>query len=515
MLENKVFLVTYGIGPESGGVTVATLNQSKMFTDANYDVSITTFDYNRDYDQIFNDLERMNRVYKDVNHKNKYEYYATKNNPKGDVDESVYLEELPVYEESCQSLFNEENQSVKIFKNGELIKEKLYDEKQNLISIDYYNKTKVKVRRYEFSKKKYPLIQQFFNESTGVINRESFYTSDGFCYLTRYHNEKGDPGEVYLFNRVDNSVMHFAGNKEHDRHWLNELAIEGKINDKLPLFITNGQGSGSKVMSIDKKRGKKVFFVHSNHFKEPFTYGSVVKKKYNYVFKRIKKFDAIIVLSEKQKQDIKAQYGEHSNIFVIPNAISINDYERGPRKDGSVIMVTRLEPEKSIERAIKMFPLVVEKVPNAELNIFGKGSLKEELEKCIKDNDMEEHVFLRGYSRNVKQELKRATLSLLTSKFEGLPLAAVESLESATPVVSYDFNYGAADIIDDEETGYVVEHGDEETLAEKVTHLLNNPQLADNMGFLGRKRMIDRYASDAVYRKWMNMLNELEVSSKK
>lgn len=515
MLENKVFLVTYGIGPESGGVTVATLNQSKMFTDANYDVSITTFEYDREYKQIFKDLKSMNRVYDNADHINKYEYYATKNNPSGAVDDTLYQKELPFYEDGCQSLLDEDNKSVKLFKEGQLIKQKYYDEDQNLIIVEFYNPTKVLIRRFEFSDQKYPLLQQFFNESTGVLNRESFYTSDGYCYLTRYHNDKGAPGEVYLFNRSDNTIKHFSGNKDHDRYWLNELAVEQKIGDKLPLFISNGQGSGSKVMSIDKKNGKKAFFVHNNHFHKPFTYGSEVKKKYDYVFKRIKKFDAIIVLTEKQKQDIQAQYGEHKNIYVIPNAISISKHESVVKQDKSVIMVTRLEGQKHLQRAINMFPLVVDKIPNAQLNIFGKGSLKEELEQCIKDNQMESHVFLRGYSRNIKQEIKASNVSLLTSDYEGLPLAAVESLENGTPVVAYDFNYGATDIVDNGETGYVEQLNNENALADRVVHLLDNPQKANEMGLLGRERMIKRYSSEVVYQKWMNMLNKLNVSLKK
>lgn len=99
---------------------------------------------------------------------------------------------------------------------------------------------------------------------------------------------------------------------------------------------------------------------------------------------------------------------------------------------------------------------------------------------------------------------------MLTSDYEGLPLAAVESLENETPVVSYDFNYGASDIIKDNETGYVVDLGNEEELASKVVYLLKNPQVANKMGQAGRKDMILRYSSEVVYQKWMEMLKKLE-----
>ncbi|AIC96163.1 glycosyltransferase [Shouchella lehensis] len=515
MFENKVFLVTYGIGPESGGVTVATLNQSKMFADANYDVSIITFEYNREYKQIFADLKAMNRIYDDADHLNKYEYYAKKNTLSFEKDEALYLKEHPFYEEGYQTLLHDEESFVQIFDNGGLVKQKYYDADQKLIAVEYFNELKVLLKRVDFSDEKYPLRIQLYNDSTGFLSRESYYTADGFCYLTRYYNEKGDSGEVYLFDRATNQVTKFTGNKQHDSHWLNELAVEQKIGKKLPLFISNGQGSGSKVLGIDKKKGKKAFFVHNNHLHKPFTYGSEVKKKYDYVFSRINKFDAIIVLTEKQKQDIQAQYGEHQNIFVIPNAITITKHEPVEKLQNTVIMVTRLEKQKHLQRAIKLFPLVVKKIPNAQLNIFGKGSQKEQLEKCIKDNKMENHVFLRGYSRNIKQEIKKSNVSLLTSNYEGLPLAAVESLENGTPVVSYDFNYGATDIVDSGETGYVEPVDDKKALANRLIYLLQNPEIAEAMGELGRERMIERYSSEVVYQKWMDMLKKLNVSSKK
>jgi glycosyltransferase involved in cell wall biosynthesis len=511
LYENKVFLVTYGIAPESSGVTNATLNQSKMFTDANYDVSITTFDYKPNYRQIFEELKSMNRVYEDISHINKYQYYAELNNPTGIINTGFYDAEFSFYEDGFTSYFDKDAENVvHFFKDGELVKTKTYDKGQFLQAVDYYNSSKEIVRRWEFSEDRYPIMQQFFSERTGNISRESFYTSDGFCFLTRHHKEDGAPGEVFLFKRDDNSAQRFNGNKAHDKHWLNELALKHKISNKLPIFIANGQGSGTKVMGIPKKHAKRTFFVHNNHLGKPYTYGSDIKKRYEYVFNNIKKLDALIVLTEKQKQDIQRQFGKHENIYVIPNAISITEHEPEQKEEATVIMVTRLEGQKNLKKAIKIFPQVVKEVPNAKLNIFGKGKLEEELQEYIKENGMNNHIFLKGYSRNIKKEIKKSNLSLLTSHYEGLPLAAVEALENETPVVSYDFNYGASDIIKDKETGYVIDLGNEEEMASKVVYLLKNPQVANKMGQAGRKDMIMRYSSEVVYQKWMEMLKKLE-----
>ncbi|MGE7186711.1 glycosyltransferase [Peribacillus sp. NPDC006672] len=511
MFENKVFLVTYGISPESGGVTVATLNQSKMFADANYDVSITTFDYQPHYKQIFNELKSMNRVYPDVHHFNKYEYYAKKNNKEGLIDTRIYEEEFSTDQDGYINIISSnDNQTIHYFKDGELKKTKYYDyDNSRLMAIDYFNSSRELVQRVEFSEEKFVLRKQYFSVRTQNISRESYYNSMGFCFMTRYHNEEGDPGEVFLFERETGNILQFSGNKAHDKHWLNELAEIYKIGKRLPLFISNGQGSGPKIMGIDKKKAKRAYFVHNNHFESPYSYGSKVKKKYDFVFNRIDKLDALIVLTEKQKQDIQKQYGQHNNIYVIPNAITITEHEPRKKADDTIIMVTRLEPQKHLERAISMFHLVVDKIPSAKLNIFGKGSQLKKLQESIIKHEMQDHIFLKGYSRNIKEEIKSSTLSLLTSNYEGLPLAAVESLENETPVVSYDFNYGASDIINDGNSGFVIDLEDEENLADKIVYLLKNKEVAAQMGAFGRQEMISKYSNEVVHQKWMDMLNAI------
>ncbi|MEC0304826.1 glycosyltransferase, partial [Terribacillus saccharophilus] len=153
--------------------------------------------------------------------------------------------------------------------------------------------------------------------------------------------------------------------------------------------------------------------------------------------------------------------------------------------------------------------LVTNEIPDAKINIFGKGRELSKLEDSIKKHNMENHIFLRGYSKDIKQEIKKATLSLLTSNYEGLPLAAVESLQHGTPVVTYDFNYGATDIVDNETSGFVVELENKEKLAEKIIYLLRNKDIALKMGEEGRKQVVSKYSNEVVLGKWVDMLESL------
>lgn len=65
--------------------------------------------------------------------------------------------------------------------------------------------------------------------------------------------------------------------------------------------------------------------VHINHFESPFTYGSKVKPDHIDFLSNIDKLDALVVLTNDQKKDIEKQFGEHGNIFIIPNSMPYTD----------------------------------------------------------------------------------------------------------------------------------------------------------------------------------------------
>lgn len=70
-----------------------------------------------------------------------------------------------------------------------------------------------------------------------------------------------------------------------------------------------------------------IYTIHTNHFEAPYTYGSELKEHHRGMLENLENGDPIIVLTEKQKEDIIKQFGDHDNIYVIPNTIEVNNVD--------------------------------------------------------------------------------------------------------------------------------------------------------------------------------------------
>ena len=136
--------------------------------------------------------------------------------------------------------------------------------------------------------------------------------------------------------------------------------------------------------------------------------------------------------------------------------------------------MARLDQQKQPDHAIDAFARVVREVPDARLEIYGRGPDENALRSLISRHGLGRSVKLKGYTTNPSAVYRRAALSLLTSRYEGFGLVVVEALAHGCPVVSYDLKYGPADIIEDGVDGYLVPLGDVDALARREVELLGD-----------------------------------------
>ena len=76
------------------------------------------------------------------------------------------------------------------------------------------------------------------------------------------------------------------------------------------------------------------------------------------------------------------------------------------------------------------------------------------------------------------------------------------------PCVSFDCNYGPSDIIKDNEDGFLVKNGDEETFAEKLQLLMKDENLRKEMGEKA-KTNVERFLPENVVKKWDELFKSL------
>lgn len=213
--------------------------------------------------------------------------------------------------------------------------------------------------------------------------------------------------------------------------------------------------------------------------------------------------DVVTAVSRHVVEDIVTFAPEVADrVIHLPNGIVPPNTKPALIDQDLVTSIGRLVPYKELDRAIDAFAKAHQHRPSARLDIYGEGPLEEMLSTHITASHLNEAVRLRGRHDHdeVLEQLSTSSCLLMSSRFEGLPLVALEAAWVARPVVAFD-TPGVSEAVVNGETGILVPWGDVDALGRALLEIIENPTLADRLGTNGRIRAerdygIGRYVND-------------------
>ena len=264
------------------------------------------------------------------------------------------------------------------------------------------------------------------------------------------------------------------------------------------------------VVPVRARAVHAVYVMHNLHVLKPYRWDSEVNVAYTRVLRRAEDMDALVTLTERQRDDIAERRGRTSNMFVVPNPVDqpAEPADPPPRDPHRVTIMARLEPQKRLQDAIAAFERVVRDVPEARLDIFGEGGRREKLQQEIDQRQLGGSVTLRGFDPEAREALWTSSAFVLSSAFEGYPLSTLESMSRGCPVVSYDIKYGPREQITDGVDGFLVPAGDVDALAGRLIELLRSPELVARMSDAAREAAARR-GPDTFLRDWADVLGRV------
>ena len=163
--------------------------------------------------------------------------------------------------------------------------------------------------------------------------------------------------------------------------------------------------------------------------------------------------------------------------------------------DPVLLVIGRLEAQKGHAVLIEALPLVRRRFPNVRLVCLGEGALRGALEAQVQAASLQSAVRFVGFQAPVFDWLALADLTVLPSFYEGLPLAAIESLAAGRPVVASAVD-GTPEVVVHEKTGLTVPPGDPVRLGEAICRALGDPLWRHELGRAGRAWALERFRQE-------------------
>jgi len=212
-----------------------------------------------------------------------------------------------------------------------------------------------------------------------------------------------------------------------------------------------------------------------------------------------------------------------SKVTVIPNGVDVTRYSpqsRVPRKafhlvaeDRLIGHVARLEAEKDQETLLRAFRIVLTTYADARLVIVGDGSLRADLEAAARSLGIAERINFLGFRKDVVDLLPHLEVFVLSSAAEGLPLALLEAMACARPVIATRVGE-LPQVVRNGVTGLTVPPKDPVALAASITAVLKQPDWAATMGYTARQLIEEKFSLTSTVKQYQALYHSLRCQSK-
>jgi glycosyltransferase involved in cell wall biosynthesis len=201
-------------------------------------------------------------------------------------------------------------------------------------------------------------------------------------------------------------------------------------------------------------------------------------------------------------------------LTVLPNGVDVDTWrpdaavrrEIGAGDEFLWLAVGRLDPVKDYATLLQAMTKLPER---ARLFIAGEGPLQDDLHQLSARLGLEHRVRFLGFEPSVKRWMQAADGFVLSSRWEGLPMALLEAAACALPAVATDVP-GTREVISQGRTGWLTPAGDTDRLGEAMTAMMQTPPAERHaMGERARKRTIEQFSLETVLDRWERLYTEL------
>lgn len=190
--------------------------------------------------------------------------------------------------------------------------------------------------------------------------------------------------------------------------------------------------------------------------------------------------DHVIVPTRAVQQDLITRFGiPETKTIVVPNWTLASPGVQSSYKPFDLLYVGRFEKQKNLLFLLRAVRLLIVRRPALKLGLVGEGSQLQKIQDYIRRYHVSRNVIVRDSNPNISRYLDQTKIFVLSSHFEGMPVALLEAMAHNCPTITTRFP-GVAEFLIHGKTGFITDSLHE--FAQRIQFLLAHPVRRRRMG---------------------------------
>jgi glycosyltransferase involved in cell wall biosynthesis len=227
------------------------------------------------------------------------------------------------------------------------------------------------------------------------------------------------------------------------------------------------------------------------------------------------KTDALVGVSEGVKSRLLELGFPKEKCMAISNGVDWSKFESVPRLEWAkrlpqVIMASRFAKQKDQSTLIQAMRILKAQQVQTKLSLAGLGKtrLLQQSQKVSVELGLAEQIEFLGHVANMPELLAKHQIFVLSTHYEGMPLALIEAMASGCACIGTDV-VGVREVIEHGVTGLLVPENNAQAIADAIAMLLNNPEKAENLGTAARAAVQQHFTLQVMNDNYTRLLLQL------
>lgn len=279
----------------------------------------------------------------------------------------------------------------------------------------------------------------------------------------------------YVDPKIDCVIMKTKDSNPYIKNIMKMFEFRKLVNGFSPDVLISFVINEALLISVNKKI-KKIFTLRNDPYRN--LSSKIFIKIRDFVFRNA---DKIVFQTEDAKKYFSHSIQKKGCIIYNPITSDLPYWVGDAYQSKKVITACRIEPQKNLKMMIDGFNKFRETHADFTLDIYGEGSKKDEIDRYICDNKIE-NVVLKGHTNSIHEIMTGSSMFVLSSDYEGISNSMLEALAIGIPTICTDCPIGGAKtFIKSKENGILIPVGNSSALCEALTAVADDQDLAKKM----------------------------------